>query len=237
MSTVAQVHANRANAVHSTGPKTDAGKAVSSRNATRHGLYSRELLLPGEDAAEFAKLRQGMIHRLQPRDVMEQQVVDQYIECSWKLKRLHAAEQEAYLQQSLQMKSELRAHLQEQNVPTNEPLPEPAIGLVTWRLLEAGAKSPLERLNRQQQRLWNQMQKCLKDLAALQQQVLTPAPSEDEAGVQNEPNLDAATGISANGQELYRVAHEVCNQRPAESASPADPDIASPPPATPRTAA
>ena len=38
MATEKQIAANRANAKHSTGPKTIAGKMKSSRNAYRHGL-------------------------------------------------------------------------------------------------------------------------------------------------------------------------------------------------------
>ena len=51
MATDKQIAANRANALRSTGPKTAAGRAKSSRNALRHGLS-----LPTEmDADELAK--------------------------------------------------------------------------------------------------------------------------------------------------------------------------------------
>jgi hypothetical protein len=40
MATEKQIRANRANAKHSTGPRTPAGKLKSSRNAYRHGLSS-----------------------------------------------------------------------------------------------------------------------------------------------------------------------------------------------------
>ena len=40
MSSQAQIAANRANAQLSTGPRTEEGKAASSRNAYRHGLFA-----------------------------------------------------------------------------------------------------------------------------------------------------------------------------------------------------
>ena len=41
-----KLQANRANAKHSTGPRTEAGKAVARRNALKHGILSRSLNLP-----------------------------------------------------------------------------------------------------------------------------------------------------------------------------------------------
>jgi hypothetical protein len=58
MASQKQVAANRANATHSTGPKTAAGKMKSSRNSFRHGLST---LLPmdvagSSKANEIARL-------------------------------------------------------------------------------------------------------------------------------------------------------------------------------------
>jgi hypothetical protein len=51
MATEKQIRANRANAQRSTGPRTAAGKLISSRNAYRHGL-SRPMPLDLPSAAE-----------------------------------------------------------------------------------------------------------------------------------------------------------------------------------------
>ena len=46
MATEKQIAANRANAKRSTGPRTLAGKTISSRNACRHGLSNSLRLDP-----------------------------------------------------------------------------------------------------------------------------------------------------------------------------------------------
>src|SRR5579884_3664399 len=56
MSTSAQIEANRENSKLSTGPVTEAGKAVSSRNHLVHGLCSADPVLPTEDRNQFNEL-------------------------------------------------------------------------------------------------------------------------------------------------------------------------------------
>jgi hypothetical protein len=51
--TLKQIAANQRNALLSTGPNTDAGKANSRRNALKHGLCAMVLDVPGEDPAVF----------------------------------------------------------------------------------------------------------------------------------------------------------------------------------------
>ncbi len=46
MSSPNRTEINRANSQHSTGPKTQAGKARTSLNALRHGLTSQLMVMP-----------------------------------------------------------------------------------------------------------------------------------------------------------------------------------------------
>ena len=50
-----QIDANRRNAQHSTGPKTEAGKGRASLNAWRHGLTGQVATMPHEDLAVFTR--------------------------------------------------------------------------------------------------------------------------------------------------------------------------------------
>ena len=71
MATAAQISANRANARHSTGPRTPAGKAASTRNSTRHGFRSQSVLLPGDDPAEYEALLVELREHFDPTDLTE----------------------------------------------------------------------------------------------------------------------------------------------------------------------
>jgi hypothetical protein len=48
-----QIEANRRNALKSTGPKTEAGKQASRRNAVRHGLTAETVIAALEDAEDY----------------------------------------------------------------------------------------------------------------------------------------------------------------------------------------
>ena len=55
---------NRANAQHSTGPRTEAGKKRSSLNALRHGLTGHVIVMPGEDLAAYERFLKTKLTRL-----------------------------------------------------------------------------------------------------------------------------------------------------------------------------
>ena len=66
-----QNEANRRNAGHSYGPNTAEGKAASSKNSLKHGLLSRSVLLPDEDAEAFAQLGERLMAALNPVGELE----------------------------------------------------------------------------------------------------------------------------------------------------------------------
>jgi hypothetical protein len=95
MATEAQINANRKNATRSTGPKTPAGKKSSSRNALRHGLLAREIVLPNEDRDEFDAFMEQVREDLLPQGPVEELLCDRVITAAWRL--IRAARVEASL--------------------------------------------------------------------------------------------------------------------------------------------
>ena len=76
---------------NNSGPKTQHGKAIASRNATTHGLFARDVVLPalGEDPEGYAQLQAEWTKQLTPRNLLEQHYVEKIAAASWRLRRLH----------------------------------------------------------------------------------------------------------------------------------------------------
>ena len=92
MASDAQKAANRANAQRSTGPKTQNGKKKSSRNALRHGLSARSLVVMSETVEDYENFRAAMRQALQPQDAVEEQLFERVVLCAWRLRRLSRVE-------------------------------------------------------------------------------------------------------------------------------------------------
>jgi hypothetical protein len=71
MATEAQREANRRNAQKSSGPRTDAGKARVSRNATQHGLCNTLPVMSDEDRAQFEEILNDLNEEHQPNGTTE----------------------------------------------------------------------------------------------------------------------------------------------------------------------
>ena len=79
---------NRANAQHSTGPRTEAGKQRSSRNALTHGLTAASPILPSEDATAYETHCRGFRDEYKPSTPTETQLVRELADTAWRLNRI-----------------------------------------------------------------------------------------------------------------------------------------------------
>jgi hypothetical protein len=96
MTSEVQVLANRQNALLSTGPRSAAGKAASSRNALKHGLRTVQTVLRDEDEANFREFVVLMLDDWQPIGIHEAQLVQQIAINMWRRNRVPGLEAEIF---------------------------------------------------------------------------------------------------------------------------------------------
>ena len=94
MTSLKQQAANRANAQRSTGPRTEEGKAASSKNAFKHGITAR-CVLDGEVKEDLDILLKDYNDRLRPVDGLEEQLVFNMVMLEWQIRRIRIIKHEA----------------------------------------------------------------------------------------------------------------------------------------------
>jgi hypothetical protein len=92
MSSEKRILASRANGAKSRGPKTPEGKRASSRNACRHGMLCKSILLEGESAALFAELLADLHAEYHPRPGVESTLIEHMAVSQWRQLRLWGLE-------------------------------------------------------------------------------------------------------------------------------------------------
>ncbi len=89
---------NRANALHSTGPITHQGRAISSLNAVKTGLTGRTVLLHDDDADVYRQHLAAYAKEYQPAGLREQELVPSLADTQWRLQRIPGLEMAMYAQ-------------------------------------------------------------------------------------------------------------------------------------------
>jgi hypothetical protein len=91
-----KIQANRRNAIRSTGPKTERGKSTVARNAIKHGVLAREVVITAGDGEEsleeFNDLVQQLCEYYKPVGVLEESLVQTIATCWWRKARAIRAE-------------------------------------------------------------------------------------------------------------------------------------------------
>ena len=88
--------ANMANALKSTGPKTDEGKARVSQNAVRHGLCAKDLIIHAGEQEEFDEFQAELINDVRPCDSVEGMLFHQLVHAGWNLRRIGRLEAQLF---------------------------------------------------------------------------------------------------------------------------------------------
>jgi len=169
MATAAQVEANRANAQKSTGPRTPEGKEQASQNALKHGLFSREAVIRGEDEDEFEMHQERLLGQLNPVGPLEEILAARIVDLAWRLKRAVQDQDEAF------------AALYERQTAGAEKPQEPAERAATLGrmiLEDFSQNAVLERLLRYERRIESSLYRTLNQLRRVHDQ-LQKADLED----------------------------------------------------------
>jgi hypothetical protein len=208
MTTERQKAANQANALRSTGPKTQSGKAVVRLNALRHGLLAGDVVLPGESADAFEELLSQVRAEFAPVGPIEGLLVDRLVKIMWRLCRLDrvetalfdwrvrvlkvsqlSAEVNSYVKPALSDSfdtyiTDETAHTEAQEALARAARERDGDDVFLGRALNADAKEAdaLSKLSRYEKSLERSLFRTLEELRLLQHRRSRPAP----------PILDAA---------------------------------------------
>lgn len=212
-------HINALNAQHSTGPRTEAGKKRSSLNALRHGLTSQVVVLPHEDLAAYAAFTAGFHQDLQPKNLIETQLVQSLADTQWRLNRCAALESNLY---SL---AYVRAGANDD--------PEGGVELTELQVALKMASAfrdntdAIRTLSIHEQRLHRAFDNTLKQLKALQsqrkleefQQLQQAAMLQQANKLKGLPYVPAADGFVCSNQEIDQLVAAEARLKEAANAS------------------
>src|SRR5215472_6530637 len=87
MTSYRQIEANRRNALNSTGPRTEAGKGSSRRNAVRHGLTAETVIGTMEVAEDYRSFEEAITADYDAQSVVERELVLRLASVLWRLRR------------------------------------------------------------------------------------------------------------------------------------------------------
>jgi hypothetical protein len=92
MSSQLKIDSARANGAKSHGPKTEAGRKISSRNAVTHGLYSKGVVIAKESSEQYQEMLDAYIQQFQPNGLVEFDLVEEMVAAKWRQRRLWSIE-------------------------------------------------------------------------------------------------------------------------------------------------
>ena len=166
-----KIEANKRNASRSTGPRTPIGKKRVSRNAVRHGFYSRFLVIPRDDKEsyrEYSNWHAAIREYYQPVGWLERFLAEEIAGLSWRRRRLLRAESgliaKALAERSYNLQESKTLDLQEPGAVSSS---RPGVDEITDHLLLPAAED-VDRLLRFEALIIRQFNNSIHELESLQ---------------------------------------------------------------------
>jgi hypothetical protein len=161
MSSQQKIDSARANGAKSYGPKTEAGRKISSQNAVTHGLYAKGVVLTIESREQHQEMLDAYLQQFQPEGPIEHDLVEEMVAAKWRQRRLWAIESDLLEDQMLLQKAQLDAD--EKDYDATTPLS------FAYDALSNSTLSFLTRNESRLERAYNRALKMLLDLQRLRQ--------------------------------------------------------------------
>jgi hypothetical protein len=211
----AKINANRENAKKSTGPRTAAGKAASSRNGLKHGLCAAKHILPGEDSDDFQLLLDDLYTRFHPVGQSEEKLVKRIAADQWRLDRVlpmeagifrdrfyDVAKKDEARQEQYEIK---KRYASEDGKPEPAPPTPPAAEDLLARAFSADCEGPnaFAQLARYEAAIERSIDRSLRQLKAFQAARSAPQPPVESKNY--EANPTAANDAGPNQHPAPRT--------------------------------
>ncbi len=201
----AQLAANRANAQHSHGPTSEAGKEKVSYNAVKTGLTGRTILISAHSAPAYEALMLGYQNTFQPVGPEETALVQSLIDLRWRLDSIPGLEY-ALVQLG-------RTELALDNPALVAATPDPAtLEILIRRRLEREFRN----LSLQENRLVSRRERETKELRALQQARKEAAEAQAQEAETASTKPKPVNTSSKNGFVFSTAAQPVPAPQPSE---------------------
>jgi hypothetical protein len=194
MATTAQITAALANAQLSTGPRSVEGKAASSKNALKLGLYAQAPILPGEDPEELAALARSFTDHFRPQTPIEEAFLEDLIRAEWLKRRYRRVEAEVI-------------HARFAALPKDS---NPTLGDVFIQAAEGSRL--LEKIFRRQEAAERQ---CHRALGGLLQAIAERRRFLEESAEAARPHAEKRTGFDPNPRRINTASTAARSPREA----------------------
>jgi hypothetical protein len=186
-----KIDSARANGAKSHGPKTEAGRKISSMNALTHGLYAKGVVLPNEPHAQYQEMLEAYLQQFQPNGPVEFDLVEEMVAAKWRQRRLWAIEADLLDDEMVLQKAKL-----DEEDPGYSPITP-----LSFAYAALSASTSLPFLTRNESRLERAYSRALKILLELQRLRQAP-PTTSNKNVQERTQIPTSPQPPATSHQL-----------------------------------